>query len=215
MNKQSFVLMAALLAIFGSLISLYYTQRGPGIELQPYKALGAVTAEETAKLLGGRGRVVVIGADFGEYKNLVPMMDAKIKSFQKTLKRTGEMTLAAIEKVKIQPPSLARTGEFMLPDQLAKVMEKNPRVDAIVSFVGLSPLANQDLSALKQNSVKLVVASGYDAAYKKLLQTRLIHLAILPRTENPPETAEKPRTLREWFDRDYETITPEKAASLP
>lgn len=214
MNKQSFVLTAALLAITGSLISLFFSQRDPGIDLKPFQALGTVAAEETAKLLGNQGRVVVIGADLGEYKNLAPMMDAKINSFQKTLKRTSKVTLVAIEKVKIHPPSLARVGEFMLPDQLTRVLEKHPRLDAIISFVGLSPLENQEIRLLKQHATKLVVASGYDSAYKPLLQARLLDLAIVPRVENPPETANSPRVLRDWFDRDYEIVTPDSSARL-
>jgi hypothetical protein len=215
MNKQSFALIAALLAIFGSVLSLYFSQRDPGIDVKPYQALGAVAAEETAKLLGGKGSVVIMAADLGEYKNLAPMLDAKINSFRKTLKRAGGVTLIAIERVRIHPPSLGRVGEFMLPDQLTRVIEKHPRVDAIVSLVGLSPLTDQETRMLKQNATKLVVASGYDGTYKQLLQTRVLQLAIIPRSENPPETAAKPRTTRDWFDRDYEIVTPNTAASLP
>lgn len=215
MNKQSIVSSIAVLVILSALTSLYFTQRDPGIELKPYRALGEVAAQETAKLLGNKGRVVVIAADLAQYKILSPMMEAKVKSFRQALRKRGNLEVAAVESVQIQPPSLARNGEFMLPDQFSQVLAKHPRVEAIVSLVGLTPLADQDLIGLRKNATKLIVAAGYDSSYKRLLQSRSLQLAILPRTENPPEHLERPRTLREWFDRDYEIVTPETAERLP
>lgn len=204
MNRQRLVLIAAIVAISGSFISLYYSMREPGIELKPYEALGMVTAEETARMVEGRKEVsvVVISADLKDYKIIAPIMSAKIRAFERHWKRRG--AIAAIEKVKIHPPSLARSGEFMLPGQLAEVLGKHSKAEVIVSFVGLSTLTNLEKDLLKR--VKLAVASGNDAAYKELLRAGFLRVAVVPRTDPPPENAADPRTLREWFERDYEII---------
>lgn len=204
MNRQRLVLIAAIVAISGSFISLYYSLRDPAIELKPYEALGMATAEETARMVEGRKQVsvVVIGADLKDYKIIAPIMSAKIRAFEREWKRRG--TIGAIEKVKIQPPSLAREGEFMLPGHLAEVLSKHPKAEVIVSFVGFSTLTNPEKDLLK--GVKLAVASGNDAAYKELLHAGFLRVAIVPRTNPPSENAANPRTLREWFERDYEVI---------
>ena len=56
----------ALIAGAGLLL-VVQCQSGPRFDLKPYHALGEITAEETARLLGKRGSVAVIAEDFGKY----------------------------------------------------------------------------------------------------------------------------------------------------
>jgi len=60
-----------------------------------------------------------------------------------------------------------------------------------------------------------VVVAAYRADYQELLERRLIDLAIVPRFDALPESAKKPRTLREWFEQEYVILAPEKASALP
>ena len=47
------------------------------------------------------------------------------------------------------------------------------------------------------------------------MESRLIDLVIVPRFDALPETAQKPQTLREWFEQEYVILAPEKASALP
>jgi hypothetical protein len=112
-----------ILAILGSLVWLYYVLSPKGIDLDPYQVLGEEAAKETAKLLHSSGRLVLVRADFGAFK----------EGIGKT-----HMTIVAVEKVPISRPSMARPGIFTQPGQIAELIARYPEADAIVFFVGLA-----------------------------------------------------------------------------
>ena len=57
--KRPLIALVSVLVIAASVISIYLTQRRPTpkINMKPFEAVGEVTAEQTVKLLGGKGRV--------------------------------------------------------------------------------------------------------------------------------------------------------------
>ena len=213
MSKNTLVSVLAILAAAAALASLYLTERAPKIELHPYEALGEVAAEQTVKLPGNKGQIVVIIKDSSEIK--YPAQTAQMKSFQDTLKKKSGLTIAAIEKVKMDPMTAMATGGGVPGDQFLDIMRRHPNIGAVVLFVGFPQLADHDFEALKKSNTKFVVVSGCLPGYKKLLQSQTIHLAIVPRFDDRSETARKPKTLREWFDQEYLVVTPATAAFLP
>ena len=213
MRKNTIVAIAALLALAAALESLYLGQRGPKIELGPYEALGAVAAEETAKLLGDKGSVVVIAKESGGSKT--PALDAQLQAFADTLKIKAGISLAANEKVKLDPMTAMATGGGIPGDQFLEIMRRHPKVSAVVLFVSFPSLPERDLDALKKSNTRIVVVSGCMPGYKNLLQSQNIHVAIVPRFDNGSEAAKKPKSLREWFDQEYVVVTPATAAFLP
>ena len=103
----------------------------------------------------------------------------------------------------------------MPPDQLFKALETHPNVGALILFFGFPALADPELEALEKSGVKTVVVSSFHPDYKRLLERRAIHLAIVPRQEAPQPGSQAPRTLRERFDQDYIIVTSVEAARLP
>ncbi len=223
LDRKIIVGAIAVVAIVGALTSIYLTQveRAPKVNVKPYKALGAVVAEETSKLLGHKGRVVVLAADAGKFQ--IPALQSQMESFKRALAKKRGLTIAAIEKVDIPMGTLMQLGSGgfaepslgLSPDQVMRVLAAHPGIDALVSFVGFPPLPDQAVTMLRQRPVKVVVVSSHDPWLGGLLQAQIIHVAIVPRSGAPPVGApKKPRTLQEWFDQTYLLVTPEKAERL-
>src|SRR5947207_1248460 len=87
MNKRTKEVLVVSLALGATVVSLYFgfARRSPKVNLDPYNVLGAVTAEETAKLLADKGLVLVMARDTGADKN--PSVEAELNAFQQTLKK--------------------------------------------------------------------------------------------------------------------------------
>lgn len=211
MSKRAKEITVATFAVIGAVIALYlaFSQRSPKINLGPYDVLGAVAAEETAKLLGNKGQVLVMAPDTGAYKN--PSTEAELSAFQRTLKPQKEMSVLT-ERISATPVQMMATGGGVTSDQLFKALERHAGLGALVLFLGLPPLTEPELASLKKSGVKIVVVSSFRPGYQRLMEEQVLHLAIMPRTEPPPEGAPPPRTVRERFDQEFIMLSPAAAA---
>src|SRR5438128_6756853 len=214
MDKRTKDVIVVSLALGAAVASLYlgFAGRSPKLNLDPYDVLGAVTAEETAKLLEDKGLVLVIAGDTGADQN--PSVEAELNAFQRMLKKHPGLRLVT-ERVQVTPMLMMATGGGVPPDQLFKVLETHANVGALVLFFGFPPLADPELEALEKFGIKTVVVSSFHPSYKRLLERRAIHLAIVPRQEASQPGSREPRSLRERFDQDYIIVTPVEAARLP
>jgi len=213
MNKRALGSVVLVVLIFGSWAWLYFTLRPKGIDLNPYSALGEAAAEETIKLLHNSGRLVLVDGDFGDYKILAPINNAQVKSFEKTI-RKAHLKIAALERVPIAPPTMARTGIFMQSGQISTLVSRHRDVDAIVLFVGLASLADFNETGSEGRKPKLVLVSNYEPYYETLLQKRALQLAIVPRPEESSDRDNTIQSRRQWFERHYQVVTPERIAEL-
>ena len=150
-------------------------------------------------------------AEFGGYKILAPINEAQIRAFKKAIKNS-QLKITTVEKVSIAPPSMARTGIFMQPGQISNLMARHPDADAIVLFVGLAE--KDDFKADNLKKPKLVLVSNYEPYYKMLLQKGTIQLAIVPRADDGAEQDASTESRRQWFERHYLVVTPERIAEL-
>ena len=206
-NRQTKATVIAIAAVGAAAVSLYFAfaDRSQKINLDTYDVLGAVTAEETAKLLGSNGQVLVMARDTGADKN--PSVEAELKAFQQTLKKYGGLSVI-IEKIQVTPMLMMSTGGGVPPDQLLKACRTRPNIAAVVLFFGFPQMADEEIEALKKSGAKIIVVSAFRPGYQRLLEQQAIHLAIVPRPDAPPPTARKTRTLRERFDQEYIVMTP-------
>jgi len=228
MNKRTTITVLVVLAIVG-LVIFFYLKGGDKSNLKPFEALGEVTAQETVKLIGGSGQIVIIEPDFGAPNN--QFQEAQINSFRKELKQHKGVTIVAAEKINpLSPqtpqsntkPSKLRFFEPTMikppspePGQLSQIANNNAQAKAIVVFMDLPALNDADIRALKGRGAKMLVVSEYRDEYKALFRAQVLHLAVVSRLEPFRETGKKPRTTKDWFDRFYAVITPEKAEALP
>ena len=214
MDKRTKNIIAVTLAVGAAGVSIYFAVGGRSqeINLDPYHTLGAVMAEETAKLLGNRGQVLVMARDTGANKN--PSVEAELKAFRQALKKHKETTVI-IEKIQVSPMQMMATGGGVPPEQFLKGLETHPGLGAVVLFMGFPQLTDSELEALKKSGVKILVACALRPGDQRLIERQAINLAIVPRSEAPPPGAPAPRTLRERFDQDFTIIAPAAAARSP
>jgi len=213
-NSRVKKIIIASLALGAAAVSVYYATIGGAqkVDLGPYDVLGAVTAEETAKLLGDKGQVLVMVRDTGPDKN--PSVEAELKAFQQTLKKHPGFKLQ-VERFQVTPALMMATGGALTTEAFFKALETHGNTGAIVLFLGFPPLTDPEIAVVKKAGVKTVAVSSLRPGYKRLLERQAIHLAIVPRTDTPPPEGPTPRTVRERFDQLYRILTPADAAGLP
>ncbi|MSU34912.1 MAG: hypothetical protein EXS36_07325 [Pedosphaera sp.] len=212
MNSKALKAIALVALIGAAWILIYRTVTSVGIDLDPFQALGRGAALETAKLLHNSGRVVLVDAAFGDYQALAPTTEAQIKAFKKAIGGTG-LKIAAVAKATIAAPSLSRTGIFMEPGQLSKLISQHSDVDALVLFVGLA--SREEIAAARPKTDKphLVLVANYEPYYRPLVQSRVIQLAIVPRMDGD-EPGKAAGSSQSYFERNYRVITPENVTQL-
>ena len=122
MNQKAKGWMVAILAVSAAVVALYFAfaERSPKINLDTYEVLGTVTAEETAKLLGDKGVVLVMVRDTGADKN--PSVEAQLKAFQQELKKHSGLRVIT-EQVPVTPMTMMATGGGVPPEQLFKALQ--------------------------------------------------------------------------------------------
>ncbi len=213
MNRRSLGAVALMVVIGTSWVLIYRTVTSGRIDLDPYRALGQGAAVETVKLLHNSGRIILVDGSFGDYQVLAPTTEAQIRAFKKAIGSTG-VKIAAVSKASIAPPSLSRTGVFMQPGQLPHLISQHSDADALVLFVGLAGREELEAARPMGGKPKLVVVANYEPYYKSLLLSRVIQLAIVPRSEGDAQEPAATGSQND-FKRNYLVITPEHAAQLP
>jgi len=217
-KKKPVVTVFSILAICISFIIIFrtYYEPTPKVPLEPFMAIGQVIAEETAKLLGNKGKVVLIVMEIGNYP--MPTAKAQLKSFTETLKKQGGITVAATESVPMNQMIMGGPEMGLPADVFLKVLQQHTDADAIVSFVGAPHLNDDQIGGLGDKIPKFVAVTNLGMmgpGLKKLFEEQVIQLAIVPRFDPAPPNTKKPVTLREFFDQSYKVITAENASSLP
>jgi len=206
-------ILIAAVAIGAAVVSVYYaiSGRSEKVNLDTYSVLGTVAAEESAKLAGNKGQILIMVPDSGPNKN--PSIEAEVKAFQESLKK--QKLGVIIEKVNVTPMMMMATGGGVPPDQFFKALEQHKGIAAVALLFGFPELSASDVETLKKYNVKTIVVSSFRSGYKRFLDTGALHLVISPRQDTPPANAQPPRTVRERFDQDFVLITPEQSQRSP
>jgi hypothetical protein len=201
MKHKALGQVALILALIG--LSVWIWRRSsdkPRIDLNPYQALGAIAAEETSKLLGHQGEIVIVIPDPGADRD--PVMDAQLAAFRSGLKKSGKVFIGATETVKINPFVSMRTGGAIPSEQFFELIQKHSSVAALVFFIGFPALGPQEIADLTTRSAKRVVISEAILGYENLVEQGILHLAIIPRSRTE-ELLPPAQTTRERFDQEY------------
>lgn len=210
--KSPLLILVSLLVIGGSLISIIRTEcrPRPKANLAPVLGAGAVGAEQVAKLLNQRGRIVLwvpkaggAGASF---------VETTIESFQDGLKNFSELLIVATEEQEWYSTTQQPVAKFA--DAFVRALERHATADAIVSFVGIPPLRPEDYARLRAPRPKMVSIDVAGMVTKEMFEKGVVQLAILPRHTPPPDTGTRSPTPREWFDAYFMVVTPENTADL-
>ena len=212
MKKRDLII--GIVAVGAAVISLYlaFGGRSQKVNLDTYDVLGAITAEETSKLLGNSGEVLLIAPDSGAYKN--PSVEAELSAFEKVVNKQKGMKVKT-ERIQTTPMSMMATGGGVPTEHFFKALDRHAGVAGIVLFFGFPQLAVEEVQRLKKSGVKTVVVSSFRSGYKQLMEQQVIHLVVMPRLDSSETAKPAARTVRERFDQDFTIVTPADAAALP
>jgi len=68
---------------------------------------------------------------------------------------------------------------------------------------------------LRARSLQLVAVCGYGPTLRRWLESKALAIAVVPRIGELPAGTPAPKTTREWFQREFEIITPESVGRMP
>src|SRR5258708_6018433 len=143
--KQKLMGLAAICVILGSVLWIYRTEFGTSnLNVPLHQAVGQIMAEETLRVAGHTGGVVLVTTDTAH----APELKVQIEAFEKELKRRG---ITVKEKVTLDPGDNPkyRPGAGLSAKRFLKIVRKHPGTDAIVSFVGAPQLSEVEIAQLK------------------------------------------------------------------
>jgi len=201
------VLATALIVILGSVLWIYYFEFGaPEANVTLHRSVGQALADETARVIGHQGSIVLVTMD----PHNSPEIKIQVNAFEKALKASGGITIK--DKVVLDPgenPKF-RPGSGLSAKRFLKIARKHAGVDAIVSFVGAPEVSEPELAQLT-SVPKLIAETHSPEKLVNLVEKKVLVSAIVPRFEFPAPGPRKPQTGRQWFDRYFQILTPETA----
>ena len=197
-------------------VALLLTSAGCGrtakIERGPYAALGEVAAKATSRLLGDKGKIVLLVSEADN--NASTALGMAVKTFNDTLKHAGGVQVTATETIKPEAAFAVSGAEPLTPAKLAELLAKHVTADALVSFVGVPRLTAEQIGQLPQARPKVVAVVTYNPPTRAMFARGVLHLAVLARPA-AGTSARTPTTTQEWFDANYQLVTPATASAMP
>ena len=176
-------------------------------------ALGEVVGEETARVAGPGAKVMVLAPASGDPAGMT--IDPVLKALTAKLAQQGNCTVIATHRVKARLTDPSPTREELTAAQIEGLVRDAKGATAVVSFVGFPVLDDAQITAFKSRSLKCVAVytAGPQAGphYKKLLTSKVLEVAVLPRLEPPANAAPGSSPARDMFNRQYQLVTPETA----
>lgn len=193
-RNKPFIILGCLIAILVSLVSLLKTScsRGPHYNPTVDRCLGETMAQETGKLLGGQGDIIVFSLDAGEFQN--EASGAQMKGFRDGLRKHGGIEIRAIEG----PTTPEAFGRMMalegVPEDIfMDAVARHPQAKAIVSFLGV-PRFQPTGAPIDPKRLPRVIAldNAPRANWRDLLESGVVSIVICPQTSaDTPQSAAK------------------------
>jgi len=206
--KNGVLVVGSILVIAASSFWIYRKHfAAPRINVALHQAVGRVMAEETAGLLNNEGKIVVIAVES-------PELRVQLEAFEKTLGQFKKVTIKKTYMVDTENKPKYGPGSGLSGPRLVRIVNKNPNADAIVSFIGAADISEAEIGQL-QARPRLIAESRSAENLKTLFDKQLLHVAVVSRFQFPAPVEGNPGTLRQWFDKRFQIVRPESAATLP
>jgi len=170
-----------------------------------------VLAEQTAQLIGNKGKIVTIAIETKEW----PELKTQVESFNKKLATLGKFEVRDHEMdTKDQPKYGVGTG--LSGRRYIRTVKKNENADVFVSFIGAPKLDEAERTELETGKKPKLIAESRGTDYlPNLFKHELIQVAVVSLYHNPTPAPEKPQSPAEWFVSRYQIVTPQTANTLP
>lgn len=209
--KQVLLITGCLVAIVVAGLSIYFTQFSkPAFNLPLHQGIAQVMADETARLLTNKGKIVVIAIETDRH----PELQAQLREFESRLKQYPELKLKETYKLETEGRGKYGVGSGLSARRYTRLVNKNLNADALVSFVGVPELKGDDLKEMKRLP-RLVAETKSTEHLRDLFAKKVLHVAIVPRFEFPAPFKGHPRSPQEWFENRFQVVTETNVADLP
>src|SRR5262245_29557285 len=189
---------------------IYFKEyKAPEHNVALHQTVGEIMAGETARVIGNKGKIVLVTIPTDGEPELKTQLDA----FKQTLKKSGAIEIKEYELETKDQPKYG-VGAGLSGRRFVRIVNKNQNADAIVSFVGAPKLSAEDLAQLGKVP-KFIAEARSPNHLSKLFEKKLLAVAVVYRFRFPAPVQGNPRTAREWFDKRFQVVAAENAESLP
>lgn len=189
---------------------IYYTEfKAPQFNVVLHRRVGEVMAEETARVVNNKGKIVVLTIPLSKEPELKTQLDA----FKRTLKKLGEFEIKESELDTKDQPKYG-VGMGLSGRRFVRIANKNLSAAAIISFVGAPKLSDEDIKELTKTPNFIAEARSTDHL-QKLFDKKLIQVVVVSRFQFPAPGTREPKTGEEWFTKRYQVVREQNAVTLP
>jgi len=208
--KRRLTAIAAVAVIVASCAWIYFTQvKAVKYNVALHQRIGEVLAEQTARLIGPKGKVVTLAIETKEW----PELKTQIEAFNLTLSKLGNYELRDYEMDAKDQPKYG-VGSGLSGRRYVRTVNKNTNAAVFVSFIGAPKLSKEERAELAVKPRLIAEARGVDNL-SSLFQHQLLDVAVVSRFQYPAPGTRKPKTPQEWFTKRYQIVTAANAATLP
>ena len=210
-NRKNILLaLGSVLAIATSATWIYYREfKAPKHNVRLHQRIGEVMAEQTARVLGPKGRVLLLIIPTGS----APELETQLQAFHRTLAKLGNYDLKEHE-FDTRDQAKYGVGSGLSGRRFLRAIKNNSTADALVSFVGAPQLSDEELAQLTRMP-KFIAETRSVENLPKLFEKQIIQVAVVSRFVFPAPGPQKPRTPQELFDKRYQVIAADSVATIP
>ena len=208
--KNGLLIAGSLLAITLSGLWIYYREfKAPKHNVRLHRRIGEIMAEETAKLVGPKGNLVLVTIPTGSE----PELKTQLEAFRQKLKKLGDYEIKEHE-LDTKDQAKYALGSGLSGRRFVRTVKNNPKADGIVSFVGAPRLSDEEVAELTKPP-KFIAESRTPDHLPKLFDKQIIQVAVVSRFVFPAPGPREPKTAQEWFDKRYQLIAADSVKTIP
>jgi hypothetical protein len=210
-NTKNILLSAgALIAIGVAALWIYWHEfKAPQHDVALHQRVGEIMAEQTARVAGKSGKIVLMTIPTtGE-----PELKTQLAAFNVKLKTLGNYQVREYE-MDTKDQDKYGVGTGLSGRRYVRTANKNLDADVMVSFIGAPSMKQEDFAALEKVP-KLVAQARSVDHLPRLFASNLISVAVAARFTFPSPGLENPKTPQEKFIKRYQLVTADAVRSIP
>lgn len=211
-QRGAVIVLSAVIAAAALAYTIVSCRRSPPtFDRERVQTDGEMAAAAVARFLGEGRRVLIVAPEF----DALPAYRAQVLAFKAALKANGARVVG-LETV----PTDESGSRFPLwgrgvsgREVLARAAAR-PETEAVVVLLHV-PVFTPDViseTAGRRPSIVLALVDGFQTGVKELVEQGIVSMALV--SGLPAESAERPATAREQFERRYRQVTKDNVARL-